>query len=167
MSLIFLREENSIVEDRQGLVKYPHPDLALRLPSAIEHRSVAPQQLSIADICRTLAKRKALILTFAAIVLCFAAAYAFLKTPMYEGVARLQIDPTRSTSLGLENDKNSMSSADVDGRIKTEVTIIQSDTVAMQVMKALKLYSDPNFAGKDTIQTPIKDLADLTSSQRR
>ncbi len=155
------------MDDRQGLVKYPHPDLALRLPSAIEHRSVAPQQLSIADICRTLAKRKALILTFAAIVLCFAAAYAFLKTPMYEGVARLQIDPTRSTSLGLENDKNSMSSADVDGRIKTEVTIIQSDTVAMQVMKALKLYADPAFAGKDTIPRPSIDLAELTPSQRQ
>jgi succinoglycan biosynthesis transport protein ExoP len=155
------------MDNRQGLVKYPHPDLALRLPSAIEDRSVAPQQLSIADICRTLAKRKALILTFAAIVLCFAAAYAFLKTPMYEGVARLQIDPTRSTSLGLENDKNSMSSADVDGRIKTEVTIIQSDTVALQVMKALKLYADPAFAGKDTIQRPFLDLAELTPSQRQ
>ena len=155
------------MDDHNALIKYPRPELPQRFPAAIERRSVAPQQLSIADICRTLAKRKALILTFAAIVLCFAAAYAFLKTPVYEGVARLQIDPTRSTSLGLENDKNSMSSADVDGRIKTEVTIIQSDTVAMQVMKALRLYADPAFAGKDTIPRPSIDLAELTPSQRQ
>src|ERR1700674_5492825 len=167
MSLIFLREENSIVENRQGLVKYPHPDLALRLPSSIEHRSVAPQQLSIADIWRILAKRKALILSFAALVLCAAAVYTYLKTPIYESVARLQIDPTRSTSLGLGDDKDSMRSTDIDGRIKTEVTIIQSDTVAMQVMKAHKLYADPAFAGKDTIQKPIQDLAELAPSQRQ
>src|ERR1700680_1476753 len=126
------------MENRQSLVRYAHPGISLRIPGAIENRSVVPQQLSIQDICRTVAKRKTLILTFAAIVLCFAAAYAFLKTPVYEGVARLQIDPTRSTSLGLENDKNSMSSADVDGRIKTQAQILQSDTVAMQVMKDIK-----------------------------
>ena len=94
-------------------------------------------------------------------------AYIFLKTPMYEGVARLQIDPTRSTSLGLEDDKDRMATTDVDGRIKTEVSIIQSDTVALQVMKSLHLYADPHFAGKDTVQTPIKDLSELTPSQRR
>jgi succinoglycan biosynthesis transport protein ExoP len=155
------------VENLQSLVKYTRPDLSLRMPAAIENRSVAPHQLSIVDICRILAKRKALILTFAAIVLGAVAAYTFLKTPMYEGVARLQIDPTRSTSLGLDDGKDKVESSEVDGRIKTEVAIIQSDTVAMEVMKALQLYADPNFAGKDTIRTLIKDLAELTPPQRR
>jgi len=162
-----IREELFIVENRQSLAKYSHHEVSLNSPAAIEHRSVAPQQLSLADICRTLAKRKALILTFTAIVLCAVVPYTFLKTPMYESVARLQIDPTHSTSLGLDDDRDKMASIDVDGRIKTEVTIIQSDTVAMQVMKALRLYADPNFAGKDTVQTPIKDLSELTPPQRR
>jgi succinoglycan biosynthesis transport protein ExoP len=154
------------MENRQSPVRYAHPGISLRIPGAIERRSVAPHQLSIQDICWTLAERKALILTFAAIVFCIVAAYTFLKTPMYEGVARLQIDPTRSTSLGLDDDRDRTASTDVDGRIKTEVTIIQSDTVAMQVMKTLQLYADPHFARKDRIQAPIKDLAELTPSQR-
>ena len=156
------------MENQRALIKLPNAELALQMAAPIERRSIAPQQLSIADICRTAAKRKVLILTFTAFVLSAVVAYIFLKTPMYEGVARLQIDPTRSTSLGLEDDKDRVaSSTDIDGRIKTEVSIIQSDTVALQVMKSLHLYADPHFAGKDTVQTPIKDLSELTPSQRR
>jgi succinoglycan biosynthesis transport protein ExoP len=155
------------VENQQGLIKYPYAEAVLSSPTAIEHRAIAPQQLSVADICRTVARRKALILGFTAFVLCAVLAYIFLKTPMYEGVARVQIDPTRSTSLGLQDDKDRMASTDVDGRIKTEVSIIQSETVALQVLKSLHLYADPSFAGKDTVRTPINDLSELTPQQRR
>jgi succinoglycan biosynthesis transport protein ExoP len=162
-----MRKDDLIVENQRALIKLPNAEMALQMPPSIERRSIAPQQLSIADIYRTAAKRKILILSFTAFVLSAVVAYIFLKTPMYEGVARLQIDPTRSTSLGLEDDKERMASTDVDGRIKTEVSIIQSDTVALQVMKSLHLYADPHFAGKDTVQTPIKDLSELTPEQRR
>src|SRR5580704_12925121 len=158
---------NLTVENNQALVKYPHAEASLRLPAAFEHRSVAPQQLSIADIYRTVARRKGLILSFTLFVLVAVTAYVFLKTPKYEGVARLQIDPNRSTSLGLVDDRDKVSSTDVDGRIKTEVAIIQSDSVALQVMKALHLYADKNFAGIDTVLRPINDLSELTPSQRR
>jgi succinoglycan biosynthesis transport protein ExoP len=155
------------VENNQAIVKVPRAEAALRLPAAIEHRSIAPQQLSVADIYRTVMKRKVLILSFTLFAVAAATAYVFLKTPKYEGVARLQIDPTRSTSLGLQDDRDKQTSTDVDGRIKTEVAIIQSDSVALQVMKALHLYADKNFAGKDAILTPIQDLSELTPSQRR
>ncbi len=155
------------MDNHQAIIKYSRAEAPLRLPAAIEHRSVAPQQLSIADVCRTVARRKTLILSFAFLVLCAVTAYVFLKTPMYEGEARLQIDPTRSTSLGLDDDRDKSAPTDVDGRIKTEVTIIQSDTVAMQVMKSLHLYADKNFAGKDAVLTPINDVSELTPSQRR
>jgi polysaccharide biosynthesis transport protein len=155
------------VENQQGLIKYPYAEAALSVPFAMEHRAIAPQQLSIADVCRTVARRKTLILSFTAFVLCAVLAYIFLKTPTYEGVARVQIDPTRSTSLGLQDDKDRVASMDIDGRIKTEVSIIQSDTVALQVMKSLRLYADPNFAGRDAVRTPINDLSELTPKQRR
>src|SRR5215469_8705540 len=130
------------MEGRQNLARYSYPEMPLAVPSALERRYIAPQQLSINDLCRTLARRKGLILSFAALALAGAAAYAFFSTPIYEGVARLQIDPTRSTSLGLEDDRNKAAYTDTDGRIKTEVNIIQSDTVATKVMNALQLYRD-------------------------
>jgi capsular exopolysaccharide synthesis family protein len=158
-----------MVENQQGLVRYSRPESSLSWPAAITTRTVDPRQLSINDIWHTLAKRKSLILNFAAFVLCAALAYILFKTPMYEGVARLHIDPTRSTSLGLDadDDKDRPTSTDVEGRIKTEVAIIQSDTVALQVMKSLQLYADPHFAGKYAIRAPINSLAELTPTQRR
>jgi succinoglycan biosynthesis transport protein ExoP len=132
----------------------------------MERHIVGQQQLSVADVWRTLTKRKFSILFFAALVFGLAAAYTFLKTPLYEGVARLQIDPSRSSTLGLD-DNEKAASTDVDSRIKTEVAIIESDTVAMQVIKSLELYNKKEFAGKDVIAGDIKGTDQLTATQRR
>jgi polysaccharide biosynthesis transport protein len=135
------------------------------LPRQLERRTVAPQQLSVTDIWRKVVKRKTLILGCAALMFSLAAAYVRLKTPLYEGVARLEIDPTRSSSLGLD-DSDKSTSTDSDSRVKTEVEIIKSTTVAMQVMSSLALYKNPHFAGADIIATSAADLSQLTASQR-
>ena len=56
----------------------------------------------------------------------------------------MQIDPTRSANLGLEEKPVP---TDLETRVKTEVAILQSNTVALQVMQTLNLFSDPPFAG--------------------
>jgi polysaccharide biosynthesis transport protein len=154
-----------MIDKHQSIVRATQADLSVGLPST-ERRLVAQQQLSIVDVWRTLAKRKAPILWFAALVVGLVAAYTFLKTPLYEGTARLQIDPSRSSSLGLDEAEKT-APTDIDSRVKTEVAIIQSDTVAMQVIKSLQLYSKPQFAGKDVVAGDFKDAAQLTASQRR
>jgi capsular exopolysaccharide synthesis family protein len=54
----------------------------------------------------------------------------------------------------------------MDSRVKTEVAIIESDTVALQVMKSLNLYGNPSFAGG--LATPgIADPAQLDTAQRQ
>src|SRR5580700_3730383 len=154
-----------MIERPQSIVRSSRPDLSIGSAS-IERRFVGQQQLSIADVWRMLAKRKFSILVFAALVFGLAAAYTFLKTPLYEGVARLQIDPSRSSSLGLDESEKS-APTDVDSRVKTEVAIIQSDTVAMRVIKSLELYSKKEFAGKDVVLGEVKDVEQLTATQRR
>jgi capsular exopolysaccharide synthesis family protein len=94
------------------------------------------------------------------------AIYAYMKTPVYEGVARLQIDPMRSSSLGLEDPDKSVS-PDIDGRIKTEVEIIRSNTVAAQVMMALGLYANPHFVGSLPMSAEIKEFSALPAGVRR
>ena len=154
-----------MIDRNRSIIRTGRPDLSVGSPS-MERRIVGQQQLSIVDVWRTLAKRKFSILVFAALVFGLAAAYTFLKTPLYEGVARLQIDPSRSSSLGLDENEKA-ASTDVDSRIKTEVAIIESDTVAMQVIKSLELYSKKEFAGKDVVAGDIKDTDQLTATQRR
>src|ERR1700691_1085009 len=125
-------------DNTQSIVTRVRPELSSGWPAALDRGPTPQPQLSIPDIWRTLVRWKLPILLFAGIVFSLVAAYTFLKTPLYEGVVRLQIDPSRSSSLGLDdNDKST--NTDFDSRVKTEVEIIQSDTVATRVMKSLEL----------------------------
>jgi len=153
-----------MIEKHNGIVRTSPAQVSVGQPS-FERRMVAQQQLSVVELWQVLAKRKWFILGFALFTLGLAAAYTFLKTPKYEGVARLQIDPGRSLSLGLDEGDKSVST-DIDSRIKTEVTIIQSDTVAVRVINSLQLFAKKAFAGKDTVTGQIKEFDQLTASQR-
>ena len=133
-----------MLEDSQSLVTTYRPGTSSRVFAAIERRTLAPQQLSLAEVWKTFARRKLAILGCAAVIFLSVAAYTFFKTPVYEGVARLQIDPILSSSLGLDGSDKS-SPVDADGRLKTEVAIIQSNTVAMHVLKSLGLYPKSTF----------------------
>ena len=150
----------------QSINRYIRPEMSVGYPYAMERHAGAPAQLSMADIARTVAKRKFLILAFTLLTFCASAIYVSLKTPLYEGIARVQIDPMRSSSLGLD-DADKSESTDIDGRVKTEVEIIQSNTVAMQVMNVLGLYANPQFAGTDTVSSTVKDLSQLPAPLRR
>jgi succinoglycan biosynthesis transport protein ExoP len=152
--------------ESRNIIKRPRPELTVHAPAPVQRFTPATQQLSLADIWQVLARRRRVILGVAAAIFLLTAAYTFLKTPVYEGVARLQIDPSRSSDLGLEQQDKASSAVDVDGRVKTEVAIIQSNTVAMQVMKSLGLFSNPNFAGKYAI-APTQDVAQLKPVQRQ
>src|ERR1700682_2364493 len=121
-----------MMDNQRSLARYTRSEISAGLPPVtIVRRAAGSQQLSLADVMRTIAKRKVPILSFAIVIFCAAATYAFLKTPSYEGVARLQIDPTRSSNLGLsDSDKSTSASTDTDSHVATEVAIIQSNTVA-------------------------------------
>jgi polysaccharide biosynthesis transport protein len=153
-----------MVDMNHSLIKHARRELAIAAPEM----SLAQRQLTIADLCRTVIKRRFSILGFAALVFATAAAYTFSRVPLYEGVARLQIDPTRSTNLGLdESDKSSSAAPDVDSHVKTEVAIVQSDTVAMRVIDSLELYANPHFVGADLPGARIERWSQLSPSQRK
>ena len=153
-------------ENNPSLIRYPRSSVPAGNLTAMEPRSSAQTQLSVADIGRTLTRRWILILGFTVFSVCTMAIYAFMKTPVYEGVARLQIDPMRSSSLGLDDPDKSVS-PDVDGRLKTEVEIIRSSTVAMHVMDSLGLYANPHFAGPDLVDANVRNLSKLPPAMRR
>src|SRR5260221_11504438 len=106
-----------MTRQQHGLTRYVRPEILTGMsPASLERHAVAQRQLSLADIKRTVARRKFLLFGFAAIIFCAAAAYAFLKKPLYEGVARVQIDPTRSSNLGLD-DSDKPVSTDADSHV--------------------------------------------------
>ena len=155
-----------MIEKNQRIIRYNHPELAMEVQSPYRELPLAQRQLTIADIRGTLSRRKWTILGCAAAVFALVAAYTYTRIPQYEGSARLQIDPSRSTNLGLDDAEKS-EPGEVDGRVKTEIEIIQSNTVATQVIDSLKLYANPHFAGTDAVPAHTGSLSELGPSQRQ
>jgi polysaccharide biosynthesis transport protein len=106
----------------------------------------ADDEVSIADLWSTIYKRKWVI--FACLLLCVsaAAAYCIFRTPRYTASARVQLDDDSSNSLNLQDIGISMpGGADEQTKVETQVRILDSDTLAMEVIRQLKLNENPHF----------------------
>jgi len=127
------------------------------------------EELSLAGIWRVVFKHKALFLITTATVFLAVIVYTVTMTPVYESVARLQIDPSRSSNLGLDEMINEkLGTGEGGSRIQTEVRVIESDTVAMHVIEALALAKQPAFAGKSaSTATAIDPLAMSAMDRQR
>ncbi|HTC61380.1 MAG TPA: polysaccharide biosynthesis tyrosine autokinase [Candidatus Saccharimonadales bacterium] len=139
-------------------------ELPLAWTARSEPRVSGSQQLSIAEIGTTILKRKIPIFGLAALIFMFAAVYSYVKVPQYEGVARLQIDPNRPSDVNL-NERDKLEESDVDSRVKTEVEIIHSNGVILQVIQSLRMFANSAFAGPDT--AIVANITDLSPSVRR
>jgi polysaccharide biosynthesis transport protein len=105
------------------------------------------QGLSIVDVARTLAKSKWLILgcTLASVIV--ALIYVTLARPQYEANASIRIDPSRAGSLGLNDLLSMVGSAGSAEGIQTEISIIQSDQVALGTLDNLTPDQFRTYAG--------------------
>lgn len=104
---------------------------------------------SLAELWLTLWKRRHAVMFFTAGVFLLAAIYCFWKTPVYESVARIHVDPSQQGGLGVEQLIAQQLANDYDSRLQTQVQILQSNTVSMQVIKDLDLAHKEVFAGKN------------------
>jgi capsular exopolysaccharide synthesis family protein len=124
-------------------------------------------ELSLTEIFRTIFKHKLIVLCTTVAIFCAVVAYTVLKKPVYESVASLQIDPSRSSDFGLDDMlSEKLGTGDASSRIQTEVKVIQSDTVAMRVIDALALAKQPAFAGKKAIGARVTDPLAMSARDR-
>ncbi len=126
------------------------------------------EEQSLTSIWQTIVKRRVIIVCSALAIFCAVAAHTMRMKPVYESVVRLQIDPSRSSNLGLDDIvSEKLGSDDSDSRIQTEVKLIQSDTVAMRVIDALGLAKRPEFAGKSALTMSVTNPAAMSPSDRQ
>lgn len=88
-------------------------------------------------------------------------ALALLMRDVYRPIARLEIDPLGGGITTLHEIQNPISQGDQD-YLDTQVQILQSEGLAMRVIRALRLDQNPDFAGgKNTekIATPTNKVA--------
>jgi succinoglycan biosynthesis transport protein ExoP len=104
--------------------------------------------LTPGDVRKILIKRKWIIVVCVLLGLLVSGLYAFLSVPQYEATAEVDIDLGRSTNIGI-NDliEQKLGGEDATSeRLQTEVAIMRSNTVALDVINALDLYHKPPFS---------------------
>src|SRR5271170_1569999 len=120
---------------------------------------LAPQESALGEYVRVLMKRKWTILACVFTIFSVVAIASLKMTPVYEASGSIAINKPDS---GLVNFNNSPTFS-VDyydpTEMETEVKILQSDLLALQVVKELALDRRPEFGGKTAALPSSLDLA--------
>jgi len=122
--------------------------------------------LSPADFRKILIKRKFVILACLLLGIVLATVITYITVPLYESIARIDINPDRSTNLGISDLLESKGGGgDESNRLMTEVRILQSDSVIFAVIESENLYTKKPFS-KVFEKSPYVPGAPLTPAQR-
>ena len=136
-----------------------------KLGSATLHYGPAEEQV-LAEVWTMLRRRKLLILGCCGACLLLAALYILLKSPRYEATARIEVSPAGTNSLGLDQMASRvLSPSDPTIQLQSAVTVLQSNTIALAVMKQLKMAERKDFAGP-WVQPAGASFADLSPEVR-
>jgi succinoglycan biosynthesis transport protein ExoP len=114
------------------------PDADWSIPS--EH------EMSLLDLLQILYKRIYVILGLTLVGLIVAFLYSSRMTPQYEGVSLVNIDPGRSTDVGVSGLISDVGMGDAIEKLQTEALVIKSDTVLLDVITSMDLPDKPPFS---------------------
>jgi succinoglycan biosynthesis transport protein ExoP len=101
---------------------------------------------SLSDLRKLFLKRKWIILFCVLVGVGFALYHVETVTPQYEAVSRVNIDLNKSTGVELTTSPTNGSDIGSQDQIETQLHIMQSDTIAWNVIQSLKLYEKPPFS---------------------
>ncbi|HUY82705.1 MAG TPA: polysaccharide biosynthesis tyrosine autokinase [Acidobacteriaceae bacterium] len=101
-----------------------------------------------ADLRKVILKRKWLILAATLVGIGIAVLLIVLTIPEYESFARVNINLGRSTNIGVQSfiQQNTSYFEDPDTELQTQLQIMRSQTVAMDVINTLDLYHKKPFS---------------------
>lgn len=100
------------------------------------------------DFRKILFKRKWIIIIAVLLGLAISTYYIVTTIPQFEAVARIHIDLSRSTNIGVEDliEQKLGAGGDSAEKLQTEIQIMQSESVVMEVFNSLDLYRKKPFS---------------------
>ena len=143
-----------------------------QLPTEIQYpadpaRSYAPlpaEGLLLREYGRILKKRMWVVISTWLIIATLATVYTLHMTPVYDATGRIEVNRENSLNLGFKDSDQGTVAADYEDynvTLETQVRILQSDAIAFQVIKNLKLNNNPAFVGtaaKPRSEPPLNSL---------
>jgi polysaccharide biosynthesis transport protein len=137
-------------------------DQTSELTTPDQRRVMSPQQMQLlsssserglGDYWRILLKRKWTIITFAVVVVTAASIISWRMTPIYDGVASITWSRQMPNFFKDDQSQGSVENGDDPLSLETQIRILQSDSLALQVIHNLGLDKDPDFAGNYKVKT--------------
>ena len=116
------------------------------------------QESALREYFRVLIKRKWIVIGCLVTIFSLVAIASFKMTPIYEAVGRIAINKPDSNLVNFKDSQNGGADYSDPTDMDTEVTILQSDLLALQVIKALNLDKLPEYGGKPS-SGPVDNLA--------
>jgi capsular exopolysaccharide synthesis family protein len=115
--------------------------------AAAQEKTVGPAStISLSDLRKLFLKRKWIILICILAGVGVALYLAETAVPQYEAVASVSIDMNKSTGVDLTSLAGSSGGLQTQDRVETQLHIMQSNTIAWNVIESLKLYEKPPFS---------------------
>src|SRR5580698_2500559 len=151
-------DSGPLVQANSSIVREMQPADLGRTSGPRVYPELASQESAIRDYLRVLLKRKWTVLACLFTVFSVVAIASLKMTPVYEASGRIAINKPDS-SLGNFNNSTTFNIDYYDPTdLETEVKILQSDLLALQVVKDLGLDRRPEFGGKAALPSSL-DLA--------
>ena len=128
----------------------------------------APQADLLLFTLWTLKKRKWTVLGFFLLVVLLVAAASFVMKPKYEAVARIVFNRENANPLGFKNmGEESPQDDEYSVSLDTQLQVLQSDTLGLQVIQELHLNRRPEFTGRGAAEAATNDISELSTRQRQ
>jgi len=132
--------------DPSNLVRSEASESLLRPGTANSETELATLEPSLLEYWRLLLKRKWTIVSCVVVITVLVAIQSFRATKLYEAVGRIAINH-QSDELGLKGAAGAYDEEDYTVNLDTQAKILESDGIALRVIKSLRLDQDPRFTG--------------------
>jgi polysaccharide biosynthesis transport protein len=106
-----------------------------------------PREPHLLDYFIILRKHQWLVLTFLLTVVTVVTIASFKMKPVYEAAARVEVDREAQNMLPFQDPNSYGEYVDMENYIETQSKILQSETLALQTIRALDLGRYPEFGG--------------------
>src|SRR5438552_2358680 len=128
----------------------------------------APQADLLLFSLWTLKKRKWTVLGFFLLVVLLVAAASFVMKPKYEAVARIVFNRENANPLGFKNlGDESPQDDEYSVSLDTQLQVLQSDTLGLQVIQELHLNRRPEFTGRGAAEAATNDISELSTREHQ
>src|ERR1700728_3637476 len=152
-------DSGPLVQANSSIVREMQPADIGRTSGPRVYPELASQESAIHDYLRVLLKRKWTVLACLLTIFSVVAIASLKMTPVYEASGSIAINKPDSGLVNFNNSPTFNLDYFDPTELDTEVKILQSDLLALQVVKELGLDRRPEFGGKTPTLPPSLDLA--------